>query len=154
MAPRKMKDFLDSTAGDEEIEFIIPHTFLPPRYVKEGERRNLIVMLDRDLTVHLRWENSRLGNWANITPGEFRRLMRECLNKESKYRADLKVFADFVGERAEAPFEDPIYDEPLALPSSYDKALREEGNKNKETVIYLNQDEDVGGEPPLLSMEW
>jgi hypothetical protein len=151
MSARELRDFLKATAGDEEIKFIIPHPFLPPRYHGESQGRNLVAILDRDLTVHLRWENSRLGSWANITRGQFRRLAAESLRGMTKYRQDLKVFASFVDKVAELPFTDPIFDEPLSMLSNKDKAsigTQSEAVVNEATV------EPAGGEPPLLETEW
>lgn len=154
MSPSNLRDFLKATAGDEEIEFVIPHLFLPPRYLKDSNRRNLVAILDRDLTIHLRWENARMSPWANITKGEFKRLVSDALRRMMQYQPELKIFGDFVNEVAEAPFEDPMYDEPIPSVDVVEKASREEEDipvvvaRIKRTPTYA-----VGGESPLPDME-
>lgn len=111
MKRSKLLDLLMEKMGQEEVEFVIPHPLLPPRYRKICENRNMIASLDIENTIQLRWENARLIAWMSPTPGEFRTIVRYALKKLQKYRADLQTFGNFVDRVAEEPFQDPLFDD-------------------------------------------
>jgi hypothetical protein len=111
MKRNKLLDLLVEKMGQEEVEFVIPHPLLPPRYRKFCENQNMIVTLDIENTIQLRWENARLSTWMSPTPGEFRTIISYALKKLQKYRRDLQTFGNFVDHVAEAPFQDPIFDD-------------------------------------------
>ena len=99
-----------------------------------------------------------MGAWANITKGELRRLSAEVLRRMTQYRAELKVFSSFVEKVAEAPFMDPIYDEPLSsvpLVDRADKEGEEEDSPEIEAVVKPNKKSSAaGGEIPWPTVEW
>lgn len=111
MKRNKLLDLLVDKMGEEEVEFVIPHPLLPPRYRKVCQGRNLIATLDVENTIQLRWENARLQVWMSPTPGEFRVLVAYALKQMQQYRRDLQTFGNFVDRVAEAPFQDPIFDD-------------------------------------------
>jgi len=89
---------------------ILPHPLLPPRFQDLSEDRNMILFLDQDMTLHVRWEGARIHEHHPLTPGAVNRLVKEVLRNMSKYRKDLEIFNRFVRQNAEQPFED---DRPL-----------------------------------------
>lgn len=109
MKRNKLLDLLVEKMGQEDVEFVIPHPFLPPRYSKICGNRNMIVTLDTENTIQLRWENARLITWMSPTPGEFRTIVSYAMKKMQKYRRDLETFGNFVDRVAEDPFLDPIF---------------------------------------------
>ena len=110
-----LKALLEKEAGWEEFQMIIPHPFLPPRYRELSKNRNMVLLLDRDMTLHIRWEGSRLHEHHPLTPRAAQRLVREALDRMSKYRRELQVFSRFCGQNAEQPFEDLRALDPLRL---------------------------------------
>ena len=113
MSASKLREFLESVAGEQELEFIIPHPLLPPRYHRLSEQRNMVVFLGLDFTIHIRWEGARRNEWHSITPKAFARLMREVMKRMTQYRRDLGVFARFVEAVGEHPDSDPRLDSPF-----------------------------------------
>ncbi len=111
----QLRKLLDKEAGWEEFRMIIPHPFLPPRFQKSAKNRNMILLLDRDMTLHIRWEGARLHEHHPLTPQAARRLIEEVLGYMTKYRRELKVFSRFIGEWGEQPFDDPRAMDPLRL---------------------------------------
>lgn len=111
MKRNKLLDLLVEKMGQEDVEFVIPHPLLPPRYRDICENRNMIVTLDTENTIQLRWENARLVMWMSPTPGEFRTIVSYAMKKMQKYRRDLETFGNFVDRVAEDPFLDPIFDD-------------------------------------------
>jgi len=107
---RRLKSLLNKLKGEEEIEFIIPHTFLPPRYREMAERHNMILVFDRDMTLHVRWEGVRLLEWNSISSGEARRIVSSVLRHLAHYEREVRVFSRFLDANAELPFEDPRFD--------------------------------------------
>ena len=92
---------------------IIPHPFLPPRFQKLSKNHNMILLLDRDMTVHIRWEGSRLHEHHPLTPRAARGLIREVQSYMTKYRREIKVFSRFIEQKAEEPFEDSRAPDPF-----------------------------------------
>ncbi len=107
---RGLKKQLDHVCGFKDIEFIIPHVFLPPRFVKVSKNRNMVLTIDMDMVPHVYWEGALQDAYHPLTPGAVRKLLRECVRNMKKYRQDLDVFARFVDGEAEMPFWDPRVD--------------------------------------------
>jgi hypothetical protein len=106
--PRSLKSKLNHVVGNfGEVEFILPHVFLPPRFKEISEDRNMILFLDIDQVMHVRWEGALQDSHHPLTPGACRRLFRECVRNMRKYRKDLDAFSRFVDKTAEEPFWDP-----------------------------------------------
>lgn len=156
---KKFRALLEKVSGDEEIEFIIPHPFLPPRYQELANNSNMILVLDRDMTLHVRWEGARLLEWHSITPGESRRIVASVLRNLEKYREEIKAFGRFVDERAEMPFEDPRYDGVLEIKAEVHANPIPEKKKSEDPGVTVPAETQtalvaMGGEPPLPSWEW
>jgi hypothetical protein len=104
---KTLSEKLKKFAGFGEILFTIPHIFLPPRFQKLSHNRNMIVVLDPDQVVSVRWEGAQLEDYQPLTSKAASRLIRECLTKMSDYRRDLTILEGFVVAEAEDPFWDP-----------------------------------------------
>lgn len=105
---RSLKSKLARVVDDlNEVEFILPHVFLPPRFKEVSKNRNMILFLDVDQVMHVRWEGALQDSHHPLTPGACRRLFKECVRNMRKYRKDLDAFSRFVGKTAEEPFWDP-----------------------------------------------
>lgn len=155
---KKLKAHLDRLAGDEEIEWIIPHPFLPPRYKKVCENRNMILLIDRDFTAHIRWEGARRGKWCSPTAGEIRTLIRQVKTKMTTYRRQLDVFSDFVTESVDIPFADPVDNDPSSRrePKKAEPLEDEEDDGVDRPLDLLRKRViDEGGESPMpMAMEF
>lgn len=105
---RSLKSKLARVVDDlNEVEFILPHVFLPPRFKEVSKNRNMILFLDVDQVMHVRWEGALQDSHHPLTPGACRRLFKECVRNMRKYRKDLDAFSRFVDKTAEEPFWDP-----------------------------------------------
>jgi len=103
----RLRRELEKRAGLEECEFIVPHILLPPRFRREAEGRNMVLYMDLDYVVHVRWEGDRLEPHHEMTPGGIKRLLRDVNKRITQYRQDLGVVGRFLGGHAEKPFWDP-----------------------------------------------
>lgn len=108
---KDLKKYLKEFAGEKEIEWIIPHPFLPPRYQKRCENRNMILLIDLDFIAHIKWEGARIEDWCSPTPGELRTLLRQVQVKVKKYQKQMVVFSKFVDGAVDEPFGNPIDDD-------------------------------------------
>lgn len=105
---RSLKSKLERVVDDlNEVEFILPHVFLPPRFKEISKDRNMILFLDVDQVMHVKWEGALQDSHHPLTPGACRRLFKECVRNMRKYRKDLDAFSRFVDKTAEEPFWDP-----------------------------------------------
>lgn len=152
----KFRKLLDRMAGEREIEFLIPHPFLPPRLQEVAERRNMILLFDRDFTLHVRWEGARRGEWHSITPGEARQIIASARRLLTRYRTELLAFEGFIRATAEQPFDHPRFDPPSDLKKLPKPKIREEGTSDSVTVITaeISAAANQGGESPFPDMEY
>lgn len=67
----------------------------------------MILFLDVDQVMHVRWEGALQDSHHPLTPGACRRLFKDCIRNMRKYRRDLDAFSRFVDKTAEEPFWDP-----------------------------------------------
>jgi len=155
-----LRELLEKEAGWEEFQMVVPHPFLPPRFRKLAEGRNMIILLDRDMTLHVRWEGARVHEHHPLTPRATQGLIREILRYMTKYRRELQVFSGFVGSCAEQPFDDPraldpvrFKDKPLpAAPKEKEKKAEENLPIEITATVSLPMYE-MGGESPMPMME-
>lgn len=103
MSRKSLRNFLEERVGDTELEFIVPHALLPPRYRKLSPGNNLIICLDRNFLIQMRWQNVRSGRRAILSAGEVRRLTSYVVRALRKYRTDLTSFSRFLDRVAEKP---------------------------------------------------
>ena len=162
MGISRLRALLEKKALEEDIQFIIPHPLLPPRFREICGDCNMILLLDRDLTIHVRWEGERLSEHHPLTKGATRRLIGEVLRKAKEYRRELEVFGRFVDELAEEPFDDDRY-EIIRLPKDPPRAEREASNDTEDSVIEIpaviplgpsRRSLCVGGSTPLPEWDW
>lgn len=157
---KSLREILEDKAGFEECEFLIPHIFLPPRFKKLAPGHNMILFLDIDMVIHVKWEGKRVEEHHPLTPGATRRLLREVSRNMTRYRRDMGVVARFLERKAEEPFWDPRVDS-LTQEREEQDAEPEEG---EEIVAILHGDEIIegpiselmglGGEGPLADFDW
>lgn len=146
----KLKRLLEDLVGEQKMEWVIPHPFLPPRYRKICENRNMVLILSPNYTLHIRWEGARRGERISPTPGEVRRLLREVKRNISKYNQELKVFSKFVDEWAEEPNSDPVKDDPSSTREPRKAELLEEDPQTPETFSRrVGSITEMGGEAPI-----
>ena len=152
----RLRKSLNEDAGIGDFEFIIPHTFLPPRFRKLKEKQNLILLLDQDLTLHVRWEGSRHHEHHPLTPRAAQHLARECLAYMRKYRRELQVFSRFIGEMGVQPFDDPRPLDPARLEEPKEAVAPKKETRRilrgAEMPVEIGQS-DLGGESPLPPTE-
>lgn len=154
---KSLREALEDLAGEEELEFIIPHPVLPPRFQDICEDRNMILTLDMDFTIHVRWEGARRNEWLSLTPGGTRRLVREVLRNLTKYRRDLQTYGQFLDRVAEQPFDDPRSDDSSSRREPPIPELIEEEEEPTEVVarVDLPRSPEMGGESPMpMQEEW
>ncbi|KKN44421.1 hypothetical protein LCGC14_0693360 [marine sediment metagenome] len=159
---KSLKKQLNRALGFDEISFIIPHVFLPPRFKKVSRNRNMIMFMDMDTVLHVKWEGSRQDEHHPLTPGACRRLFKECISNMKRYRKDLDAFSRFVDNEAEVPFWDPRRDslnkdqEEKPAPSVEEEEQEEKivavvgpNGKLVQGKISDFLEEEMGGESPI-----
>ena len=109
MRANQLRQILKKKAGWEQLEFRIPNIFLPPRFRDLSEGRDLLLMLDGDFTIHIRWHNEDFHTHHPLTPGASRRLVGEIMQRMKQYKEHLKVFGAFIDEYAERPYDEERY---------------------------------------------
>ncbi len=156
MGISQLRALLERKASLDNLQFIIPYPLLPPRFREISEDRNMILLVDLDLTTHVRWEGERMVEHHPLSKGEVRRLMREVGRNISNYRQDLEVYARFIDSRCEEPFDDKRY-EAFRLPKPTPDA-EQKGTEPTMTEIIAGISLEpskatvVGGESPFP--EW
>ncbi len=154
----QLRALLEREAGQENLQFVIPHPLLPPRFREISEDRNMILLVDLDMTVHVRWEGERMVEHHPLSTGAVRRLMREVRRNISDYRRDLEIYARFIDSECEAPFDDERY-EAYRLPEPAPVA-EQEGTKvpvteiTAELFLELEKARAGGGESPFPDWDY
>jgi hypothetical protein len=165
---RTLRAQLDRSVGFDEVGFTIPHVFLPPRFKDISKNRNMILRMDLDSVLHVKWEGALQEEHHPLTPGAVRRLVKECFRNMKKYRRDLEVFARFIDKEGEEPFWDDRADS-LTKDRPARPAIETPDAKQKEAeiVAVLGPDgeliqgtvddfleEEMGGESALPDFGW
>jgi hypothetical protein len=164
---RSLKEQLNRALGFGEVSFTIPHVFLPPRFKEISQDRNMIMFMDMDTVVHVRWEGARQDEHHPLTPGACRRLFKECIRNMKRYRQDFDAFARFVDKDAEEPFWNPREDSLHKDREEKPAPLLEEPEQGEEIIAVLGTDgeliqgkvsdfleEEMGGESPMPDFGW
>lgn len=159
---KSLKERLDGALGFGEVSFIIPHVFLPPRFKDISKNRNMILFMDEDTVMHIRWEGALQDEHRPLNPGACRRIFKECIRNMKKYRKDIDTFSRFVDKEAEVPFWDPREDSLSKDRPEKPAPVSEDEPKQEEIVAVLGPDdqliqgkvsdfleEEMGGENPL-----
>lgn len=162
MGISRLRALLEKVALEEDIQFTIPHPFLPPRFRKVCKNRNMLLLLDRDMTIHVRWEGERMSEHRPLTKGATRRLVREVLRKMKGYRIELGIYARFIERWAEEPFNDDRYESIQRAPDP-PKAEKEVPKDPVSTGTEISANielelsempQNVGGSSPLPDWNW
>lgn len=159
---KNLKKRLDGALGEGEISFIIPHVFLPPRFKNVSNNRNMILFMDEDTVMHIRWEGALQDEYNPLNPGACRRVFKECIRNMKKYRKDLDTFSRFVDKEAEVPFWDPRTDSLTKDQPEKPAPASKEGSGQEEISAILGPEdkliqgkvadsleEEMGGENPI-----
>ncbi len=109
MRANRLRQLLKKKAGWEQLEFLVPPLFLPPRFRALSKGRDLLLMMDDDFTIHIRWHNEDFHTHHPLTPGAARRLVGEIMKYIQQYKEHIKVFGKFVDEYAEQPWDEERY---------------------------------------------
>ncbi len=153
-----LRELLEQEAGWEDIQLVVPHPFLPPRLLEKAKNRNMIILLDQSMTLHIRWEGSRMHEHLPLTPRATRRLVLEVLDRMAKYRREIKVFSTFIERWAEEPFDDARYPDPVRWKKKeMPTAARIEEEQAQEVIALIEPEASCeaerslgrGGESPM-----
>lgn len=163
MRKSQLRETLERKAIEEDLQFLIPYPFLPPRFRNISENRSMILLIDQELTIHVRWEGARLAEHHPLTVGATRQLIREVMRNMARYRRELRVYSRFIEGYAEEPFEDQRY-EAFRLIKKLPTAVRDETKKTdmEADTIELKAKllagtsacSNMGGESPLPEWDW
>jgi hypothetical protein len=138
----QLRQLLEKKVGGEQLEFRIPQIFLPPRYRNLSEGRDLLLMLDDDLTIHIRWHNETFHEHHPLTPGETKRLMGEVMMYIKRYREHFRVFGTFVCEHAELPWDEERYHDGFCQEEEAPQRAKEARPEEEEELTAEGQEEE------------
>lgn len=160
--PKSLRDRLNKALEDcdSEVQFTIPHVFLPPRFKEISNNRNMILFLDIDQVVHVRWEGARFEEHHPLTPGACRRLFKDCVANMKRYRKDLDSIARFIDREAQAPFWNPRENSLTGDRQDKPASAEEVKEKGDEIIAVLDNSRELdqesvsnllelGGESPM-----
>lgn len=158
MGLSKLRKLLENKVCEENISVTIPNIFLPPRFRKISEGRNMILFMDRDVTLHVRWEGVNMPAHQPLTKRATNRLIQDVLRAMAKYRTDLYIYARFMERWADDPMPSDRYDETLyeRIPPP---AKEEPETVSGEEIVAQLTSEDLlrftgGGESPMPAWDW
>ncbi len=157
MGVSQLRTLLNKKALEEDVLFTIPHPFLPPRFREICENRNMLLLLDRDMTIHVRWEGERMSEHHPLTKGGARRLIREVLRKARDYRRELEVYARFLESKAGEPFDDDRYECGRLFKPAPPAEIETPEVKEISAVVKLGPRQIgfcVGGSSPMPEWDW
>lgn len=153
MGISKFRLFLDETAADKDIQFVIPYTFLPPRFRKIASNRNMLLLLDQNMTIHVRWQGELMSVHCPLTKRATLHLIREVFERMNKYRRQLKTYSDFIDTWSEEPLNNKRYPEDrliINLCKAENTAVIKNEVQNVST--FVKEVKDIS-EPVLLSVD-
>ncbi len=123
----------------------------------------MLLLVDQDLTIHIRWEGARLAEHHPLTVGATRQLIREVMRNMARYRRELGVYGRFIETYAEEPFDDQRY-ESFRLPKKPPKAVLDRSGESiaEGTAVKLEANllfgtsaySEMGGESPFPELSW
>ena len=142
MRANQLRQTLKKKAGWEQLEFRIPNIFLPPRFRDLSEGRDLLLMLDDDFTVHIRWHDADFHTHHPLTPGASRRLVGEIMQRMKQYKEHLGVFGKFIEEYAEQPFDEERYHDGFSQEKEGTQRAKKDGPEEEEEREAQGQEEE------------
>lgn len=144
MRASQLRQLLEDKTGEEQLEFRVPNIFLPPRFRELSEGRDLLLMMDDDLTIHIRWHGQDFHEHHPLTPGASRRLVGEIMRYMTKYRKHLKVFGKFIYEYAEQPWNEKRYHDGFRQEKEATQRAKEDRPEEEEEPETPGQEEEQG----------
>lgn len=63
----------------------------------------MLLLLDQELILHVRWEGDQVHEYDPLTPRAARRLIKESLANMTEYRREVGIFTRFITAWAESP---------------------------------------------------
>jgi hypothetical protein len=126
----------------EQLEFRVPPVFLPPRFRDLSEGRDLLLTLDDDLTVHIRWHNEDFHTHHPLTIGATRRLVGEIMNYIKQYKEHLRVFGTFINKYGEQPFDEERYHDGFCQEKEATQRAKKDGQEEEEEHEAQGQEEE------------
>lgn len=152
-----LRKILEAKVCDENISVTIPNIFLPPRFRKISNGRDMILFMDRDVTLHVRWEGVTMPAHQPLTKRATNRLIQDVLRTMAKYRSDLYIYSRFMERWADDPMPSERYDETLyeGIPPP---AKEKPETTSPEIVAKLSAKDPKrfvgGGESPMPTWDW
>lgn len=143
MRANQLRQLLRKKAGWEQLEFRIPNTFLPPRFRDLSEGRDLLLMLDDDYTVHIRWHNEDFHKHHPLTPGAARRLVGETMKRMKQYKEHLGIFGKFIEEYAEQPLDEERYHDGFSQEKEATQRAKKDGPEEEKKREAQGQEEEL-----------
>ncbi len=144
MKASQLRQLLNQKACVEQLEFRVPPVFLPPRFRDMSRGRDLLLMLDDDLTVHIRWHNETFLTHHPLTPGATRRLVGEITKYIKQYKDNLRVFGKFIDDFAEQPFDEERYHDGFCQEKEATQRAKKNGPKEEKKHEAQGQEEEQG----------
>src|SRR5262245_46238826 len=89
-------DQLKEIAGRQELTLVIPYPFLPPRFLKDAEGRNLLLRVGKDGGIVTLWEGARFSEHAPIAPKAAIKLLLEVADRGKRYSEELQEWGSFL----------------------------------------------------------
>lgn len=157
MGLSRLRQLLEDKLLEENIFVTIPTIFLPPRFRKISGNRNMVLFMDIDATLHVRWEGTDLLEHRPLTKRACTRLIHEVLQNMNKYRRDLAIYTRFLETWADDPEPADRYED------SFYKRTAPSAKENPEVtgpeIIAKFTPEDLskfmgGGESPMPAWDW
>lgn len=142
MRARQLRQLLKKKMGWEQLEFRVPPLFLPPRFRDLSKGRDLLLMMDDDFTIHIRWHNEDFHTHHPLTPGATRRLVSEIMKYTKQYREHLQVFGKFIDEHAEQPWEEERYHDGFGQEKEATQRAKKNGPKEEKEREAQGQEEE------------
>lgn len=153
MKGNQLRQLLEKRACMEQMEFRIPPVFLPPRYRDLSEGRDLLLMLDDDLTVHIRWHNEDFHTHHPLTIGASRRLVGEVTKYIQQYKEHLRVFGKFIDKYGEQPFDEERYHDGFRQEKEATQRAKKDGPEEEEEHETQGQEEEQVEVRPELTLD-
>lgn len=129
---------LEDKAGGEEFQWRIPNSFLPPRFKKLADGKDMLLVLERNYSLNLRIDGEKIQATIVLTPGKARQLLKEITNYCSEYGKQARSLSSFVKNYGE--YSDDYVEEKKEIPKECPKIEKEET---------VSSNSDYGGENPF-----
>lgn len=152
MKKSKFLRTLEALAGEEQLELVIPHPLLPPRFLKISRGRNMLLQFNTDLQIFVGWEGARINKWEVLTPRGTSLLIRDVRRKLHQYDLDMGALQQFVQKNANYPIPDPAFEDPSerAIPREAEEADEKKDVEPGSAEVVACE----GGESPMPGWDY